>query len=242
MFVRLCKKIVPLLLFTGLLVGCETTHIKLDSVFWENKSSKIAIGITPFPLMGHTYKVINRGALTKYVYVPLPSSTSKTDDFMDENLTRFVNGFDYSEFATIKSIFLDEFVKRGMQAFSLDDVIFAPKFQSLLIAHSNPGSVASLRQETNADYLILFEVKECGLSGVFRPFSTPTRLEVILSVQAYLIDLHSSEDKWKYLQLSTVRIQKDWIQPPDYPNIKRAFHESITKTINELNPAFFKQF
>lgn len=214
-------------------LGFSGTHVKLDPVFWT-KSSKIVIGITPYPIIGYTYKHINRN-----VYFVNLDSIDVTDT-LDTGLTRFVKAFDYSQITNLESIFANELSKRGLQVLTSDDKALNAQYQYLLAHDASLDTIKILREQTTADYLILFQTTMCGIVN-YPDLITRYRLTSIVGVAAYLIDLHSGRIEWKYLEAGLERrVSGEWDQPPDYLNIAKAIREAMTATTDHLSQSFFK--
>jgi hypothetical protein len=222
-------KIISIIFMAVVVTGC-IGKIGLDPAFWENKTSTIAICIVPYPLEGHTFRYVSGGFL--------PGYTTEIHS-VDAGLTNFVKNFDNSEFDGIKSMFSNEFIKRGMQVLPLDDTTFSSVFHDLKINKSPTSEVLStLKKQTNADYLIVFGVPEWGIRQEGYPLFT--KYYGFISMNGILIDLSNGEVKWRNMQSRRqVRVLEEWNQPPEYPNVTKAIHEVITVVAKELYDSFF---
>ncbi len=219
-------------------IGCvhfekTGTQIKVAPDFFKAKPSKIAIAVTPQPIVGYAYKNI-KGEL---------SSTVKRTDSLDAGVASFVRVFDYSSFYRAKYRFGDELTKRGMQIELLDDEAIRLNdkiYQYLQRKNTNWEAVRPFMEQVSADYLILFFIKAAGFmeDNLLPPFRHRYGL---FSVNGYLLDLRNGAIEWKYDQnLQGVPISGEWQQPPEYPNVTKAINEAVAKSVNELFESFFR--
>jgi hypothetical protein len=209
--------------------GCAL-NTKLDTQFWENKNSRTAICLTPYPVVAHVYRDVNGGILPGYVAII---------DSWNEGLTAFVQKFDSEEFNRIIPIFLSELTKRGMQVTLLDVEVCN---SMLTESEANKSeTLNTLRKQSNADYLLLFRIPGWGIMQVGYPLFTKYYSQ--LTIRGSLLDLHDGQIKWRDNWSGSTKhkelIVGDWSQPPDYPNVAKAMHEVLTRRINELYESFF---
>jgi hypothetical protein len=210
--------------------GWGGTQIKLSPTFWENKSSRILIGVTPYPIEGHTYN------LRSYFGV----RNVRITDSLDSGLTNYVQNYDYSEILKVKSAFAEELINRGMHVLLLDDKALETQYHHLIKNNANSESVKTFKGQNNVDYVLLFQITRYGLINKGDLWSE-YRLRSIGGVVAYLLDLNTGNIEWKCLfDRNEVSVAGEWNQPPNYPNVTTAIQDLTVLITTRLNESFFK--
>lgn len=237
-------KIMAIYFIIAMLPGC-TMRSHLNPSFWENKTSRIAVGVIPYPIEGHVY-VQSRDYFGA-------SSYTLPDKLSDPGLTDFVHKFDYSKNSDIKSLFINELTKRGMQTWPLDDESLN---QTMLRVkkYTKEEALKILREQTNADLLLIFRVNVCGVyerEGILPWIIRVKRpIVAVFNVSGYLINLRNGEVEWRYqirvpsegkrVPDDVIVLKEEWNEPPNYPNIDKAIREAIKLTTTELYKSFFQ--
>lgn len=235
---RLVLKLTILLVAAvSVMLGCANAKTKLNPVFFENKTATIAIGLTPYPVTGYNYKCVDRGPIGCII---------ELDQTRDAGLFSYLQKYDYAQFYKIKDLFADELKKRGMQVLSLNDINLISRYQELLESESlsiSSSAFKALSDQTNADFLILFQVERCGVMWSVHGFNTAYgKPGGHFHVNGYLFNLHSGKVEWKYVgDFNDRPIWEEWNQSPDYPNVAKAIHEAIALSINKLFNSFFNR-
>jgi hypothetical protein len=218
-----------LLLISVIFTGC-TSNIKLSPTFWENRSESIAIAVWPYPLEGKTLRYISGGMLPDY--------TTQIDS-MDSDLTAFVKTFDGSEFVNVKTLFSEELTKREMRVLPLDDKALNSVYNELRNEkNSKEKARNAYRKLTDANYLLIFVVPKWGLLQEGYPLFT--KYYGVLQMNGVLIDLRTGDVRWRNTAYKIIRVEGDWNQPPDYPNVAKAMHGAISSRKTELYESLFK--
>lgn len=223
------------------------TNVKLSSNFWQNKTAGIVVGVTPYPIQGATYIENGSFALTPYTK---HNNFNDTRIFSyikpDSGLSDFIKKFNFSEIFNIRSVFSSELTKRGMQVSLIESDALNQLLQNIQ-TDAKDEALRTLREQTNADFLILFKVVLCGLiekDTVLPPYIIRMKRPyyAAFQVDGYLINLHNGNVEWMFFHNSTHKLLvsvEEWNQPPDYPGVAKALRDIISLTTKELTESFF---
>lgn len=229
-------KYLSLIFLSVILVGCSATRIQVDKEFWtKNKSDKIGIVITQRPKAG-AYKVGSQGLLDMAI-----------NKAMSSTLEKFLNTFNINDFNAIKDTFKTKlnaagftnvkFLESDLNYDSLSDVKHAPK-------NISTKDFKAFKDKYDLDYLIVISLSKYGTIRSYYGFIPLGAPSAYFQTNGMMVNLSSNEYAW-YREMkedeSIVKVDGDWDQEPDYPNLSKAIKSAIISSRKLLSDDFFNQ-
>lgn len=201
---------------------CSTGRLKED--FWQNKTEKIGIAIEEYPAKAGAYRVGDERLLDMIIN---NANTKSLRDYLD--------GLKIAGFDKIKNDFEKRLTEKGKQVVKIE------KFMPL---KRDKDFYAALAEEYKIDLLLVLSVERFGTIRKYGlgliPIGAP---KALFEVRGKLIDLRTKKTLWScglFDEDAVVRVEGQWDQPYDYPNITAAMKKAMKKGKQFLLKSFFE--
>ncbi|MFN0117843.1 MAG: hypothetical protein ACKVQC_06075 [Elusimicrobiota bacterium] len=218
------------------MTGCFRTANGVSPRFWKNRAVHIGVGIRVLP----PHIDVNRKDLYREMLLhnDFPTFT--------ENEKYIIQKFVIEEFNDVVSDFVRELNRCGFQAKKISDFVI-PKSE-----RKTEVDLTSIANEAKVDILILFNVHSLGILNHYDRKNNLIQSSAKLGVYGYMSEMKNGKMKAGFFKQhlwtmffseenGTIPIEGDWRQPPDYPKLKSALKEAITKAKVFFIEDFFKR-
>lgn len=232
---KILKALLPVALLV-LLSGCVQQNIKLKPEFITNKGKSIVIANMQYNAPGY-YKKGSQGLLD----VAIANAAN-------EHLIKHLNNIDISNYESISYDFEGILLSKGYNAIVNDKLLESNGFQDYKLNDNQDENdypkkdFRSLKDSSNADYLMIVEIKA---SGVERPYYgfIPTGAPVgMFRVATSIVDLNTNKYVWFQETQTDVAIEGEWDQPTEFPNLTDAIRKAEVLSRADVISALKSQF
>ena len=221
------------LLLTVALAGCEKS-IPLDQSFWQARSARVGVALVKYPEPS-AYRYGQEGLLDLAINEALAAP-----------LKAFLRTADLVPFGTRAERYVARLNERGFAARRLETPLDLAQFPTF----EGPGDanfdrdLRRLAEAEGLDFLVVLSIEAVGTTRDYYGFIPLGPPRAICRAKGRLVDLRSNALRWQAFtagEEAVVRVEGDWDQPPQYPNLGRALQKAIEQAAEFLEKQFFAQ-
>jgi hypothetical protein len=227
-------KYLSALLLSLFLIGCSAMKIAVNQQFWENnQADRIGIIFTKQP-QPYAYKLGSQGLLDIAI-----------NNLMASTLQKHLEEIDISGFQAVKDTFKTHFEEKGFHnIIFLNDTLNEKQLKTFSEGGKKfaDKDFRNFKQKYNIDFLIVISIAKYGTAREyygFIPLGAPSGL---FEANGMMVDLNNNKYIW-YREMSDnesiKKVEGDWDQAPDYPNLTKAIMGAMNSAKKFLSDNFF---
>jgi hypothetical protein len=214
-------------------VGCANPRRAVSPDFWKDSRRKIGVAITPPPPLTVHQQNIYTGNLLGDALAEILIAA------MNMNVGPHLTTLDAKRFAGVVDPFVQQLGARGFDARALPGPVVLSELKPFKTRSPDFAEMdlRPLGQQAQVDTLILLSLVECGATVTL---GAPSGLCVSTG---QMVDLATNRLMWRALMDTmdgTVRVEGEWNQAPDFPNLTAAIYKAIDQAQGFLVKDFFK--